>query len=237
MAAKRSQRLEELLELVSCLAEQGPVTEARVAQAADCLEDTAAGHLERAQLGAVIEQALAAGLLCRDGDEVRLTDSGAGEARFILRRHRLAERLLHDLFALDPATAEQQACEFEHILLPEVVDAVCTLLGHPPVGPDGTAIPPGPCCAQQHRVVKPLVESLRDVAVGAQVRVAFIAPGTHQRLDRLAAIGLGPGSRLRLHQKRPAYVIALGETTLALDEEIAAEIYVRREMTTAATGG
>jgi DtxR family transcriptional regulator, Mn-dependent transcriptional regulator len=229
MPVKRSQRLEELLELVSCLAEAGPVTQARVAEGADGLEDTAAGHLERAQLGDVIEQGLEAGLLRRAGDEVQLTESGTAEARLILRRHRLAERLLHDLFALDPATAEQQACEFEHILLPEVVDAVCTLLGHPPVGPDGTAIPPGPCCEQQNRVVKPLVESLRDVAVGAQVRVAFIAPGTHQRLDRLAAIGLGPGSRLRLHQKRPAYVVALGETTLALDEEIAAEIYVRRE--------
>jgi DtxR family Mn-dependent transcriptional regulator len=229
MAAKRSQRLEELLELVYGLAEAGPVTDARVAEAAARLDDTAAGHLAGAPPGEVVGEALAAGLLRRDGDEVRLTESGAAEARFVARRHRLAERLLHDLFALDPATAEQQACEFEHILLPEVVDAVCTLLGHPPVGPDGAAIPPGACCAERDRVVKPLVESLRDVALGAQARVVFIAPGTHQRLDRLAAVGLAPGSRLRLHQKQPAYVIALGETTLALDEEIAAEIYVRRE--------
>jgi DtxR family Mn-dependent transcriptional regulator len=226
---KRSQQLEELLELLYVLHEQGPVTEERVAAAADGLEETAAGHLERAPAAALVAQAVSAGLLRRHGRELRLTDPGEAEARLILRRHRLAERLLHDLFALDPATAEQQACEFEHILLPEVVDAVCTLLGHPPVGPDGTPIPPGPCCAQQHRVVRPLVESLRDVAVGAEVRVAFIAPGTHQRLDRLAAIGLVPGSRLRLHQKQPAYVIALGETTLALDPEIAAEIFVRRE--------
>jgi len=229
MAGKRSQRLEELLELVYCLAEKGEAAAASVAQAVARLDDTAADHLERLPAGELIEQARAAGLLRRDRDEVRLTDDGAAEARVILRRHRLAERLLHDLFALDPATAEQQACEFEHILLPEVVDAVCTLLGHPPVAPDGTAIPPGPCCAQQQRVVGPLVESLRDVAVGAHVRVAFIAPGTHQRLDRLAAIGLVPGTRLRLHQKQPAYVVALGETTLALDAEIAAEIYVRRE--------
>lgn len=229
MAPKRSQRLEELLELVSCLAEAGPVTGARLRAAAAALEGTAAGHLAGARPDEVLAEGVAADLLRHDGDEVRLTEAGTAAARSILRRHRLAERLLHDLFALDPATAEQQACEFEHILLPEVVDAVCTLLGHPPVAPDGTAIPPGPCCAQNHRVVKPLVESLRDVAVGAPVRVAFIAPGTHQRLDRLAAIGLGPGCRLRLHQKQPAYVIALGETTLALDEEIAAEIYVRRE--------
>jgi DtxR family Mn-dependent transcriptional regulator len=226
---KRSQRLEELLELVACLADAGPVTETRVARAAADLETTAATHLERAPVVGAIEQAVAAGLVRRDGDEVRLTESGAAEARLVLRRHRLAERLLHDLFALDQATAEQQACEFEHILLPEVVDAVCTLLGHPPVGPDGAPIPPGPCCEDRDRMVGPLVESLGDVPVGAEVRVVFIAPGTHQRLDRLAAVGLAPGSRLRLHQKRPATVIALGETTLALDEEIAAEIYVRRD--------
>jgi len=222
------------VELVYCLAEQGAVTEALVVDGAAGLEATAAGHLERTPVLEALAEAEAAGLVRRRGDELELTDGGESEGRLLLRRHRLAERLLHDLFALDPATAEQQACEFEHILLPEVTDAVCTLLGHPPVGPGGAPIPPGPCCGRQHRVVAPLVESLRDVAVGAQVRVVFIAPGTHQRLDRLAGIGLVPGSRLRLHQRQPAYVIALGETTLALDADIAAEIFVRAEPAAAA---
>jgi DtxR family Mn-dependent transcriptional regulator len=229
MVGKRSRHMEELLELVYCLAEQGPVTEALVEQAAADLEATAAGHLDRRPVLAMLAEAEGEGLVRRRGTTLELTEGGESEGRRLLRRHRLAERLLHDLFALDPATAEQQACEFEHILLPEVTDAVCTLLGHPPVGPGGAPIPPGPCCALQERVVTPLVQSLRDVAVGALVRVAFIAPGTHQRLDRLAALGLVPGSRLRLHQKQPAFVIALGETTLALDADIAAEIFVRHE--------
>jgi DtxR family Mn-dependent transcriptional regulator len=77
-------------------------------------------------------------------------------------------------------------------------------------------------------VLKPVIQSLRDIPVGASGRIAFIAPKFHGRLDRLAGIGVVPGSLVRLHQKQPAFVIALGETTLALDEEIAAEIYVRR---------
>jgi len=228
MRHRRSQRIEELLELVARLAEAGPVREAAVQQAADALEDTAATHLWREPIGPVVEEARAAGLLTRDRDGVQLTPAGAAEARLVLRRHRLAERLLHDLFALDPATADQQACEFEHILLPEVTDAVCTLLGHPPVGVGGKPIPPGPCCADKDRVVRPVIVTLNEAPVGTSGRVAFIAPRVHKRLDRLAGVGLVPGSVVRLHQKRPAIVIAIGETTLALDDEIAAEIYVRQ---------
>jgi DtxR family Mn-dependent transcriptional regulator len=37
-----------------------------------------------------------------------------------------------------------------------------------------------------------------------------------------------PGSALRLHQRSPSYVVEIGETTIALDPEIASEIYVKR---------
>ena len=47
-------------------------------------------------------------------------------------------------------------------------------------------------------------------------------------MDRLAAFGVVPGSEIRLRQKAPSYVLELGETTIALDPEIASEIYVKR---------
>ena len=58
-------------------------------------------------------------------------------------------------------------------------------------------------------------------------RIVFIAPKFHDRMDRLAALGVIPGSELRLHQRSPSYVIEIGETTIALDPEIAGEIYVK----------
>ncbi|HEY3352847.1 MAG TPA: metal-dependent transcriptional regulator [Polyangia bacterium] len=228
MPRGRSQRLEELLELVAGMAERGVVREDAVQGAADALGATDAAHLSGAPVAGAVAEAAAAGLLTRRDGELRLTPAGEAEARLVVRRHRLAERLLNDLFALEPATAHEQACEFEHILLPEVTDAVCTLLGHPPVGVNGEAIPPGPCCAGRDRLVHPVIMSLREAPVGARARVAFMAPRSHKRLDRLAAVGLVPGSLLRLHQKQPSYVIELGETTLALDEEIAGEIFVRQ---------
>jgi DtxR family Mn-dependent transcriptional regulator len=49
-----------------------------------------------------------------------------------------------------------------------------------------------------------------------------------RRLVRLGGLGLVPGARLRLQQETPAVVVAIGETTVALDPEIADEVYVRR---------
>jgi DtxR family Mn-dependent transcriptional regulator len=122
---------------------------------------------------------------------------------------------------------ERQACEFEHILSPEATESVCTLLGHPPTCPHGKPIPPGDCCGAFRRTVRPLVTGLPSFDLGARGRIVFIAPRFHDRMDRLAALGVIPGSQIRLHQRSPAFVIEVGETTIALDPEIAGEIFVK----------
>jgi len=78
--------------------------------------------------------------------EVRLTEFGARRARDVVRRHRLAERLFTDTFAIEDAEAHQQACRFEHIITPELDQRICSFLGHPKTCPHGNPIPPGPCC-------------------------------------------------------------------------------------------
>src|ERR1700716_3182601 len=80
---------------------------------------------------------------------VELTPRGRERAGSIIRRHRLAERLFTDSFAMDSESEiEQQACKFEHILSPEATDKICTFLGHPRTCPHGAPIPPGPCCGR-----------------------------------------------------------------------------------------
>lgn len=167
------------------------------------------------------------GLVAFDGTHVTLTSEGEGCARAVVRRHRLAERLFRDLLDLGEGTAESHACEFEHVLSEEATDSVCTLLGHPPTCPHGKAIPPGACCGTFQKTIKPLVTRLGALELGATGRIVFIAPRFHDRMDRLGALGVTPGCDIRLHQKAPAYVIEIGETTIALDPEIADEIYVR----------
>ena len=80
------------------------------------------------------------------GGEVHLTEAGSRRARDVVRRHRLAERLFTDTFAIDDSEAHQQACRFEHIITPELDQRICSFLGHPKTCPHGNPIPPGVCC-------------------------------------------------------------------------------------------
>ena len=50
--------------------------------------------------------------------------------------------------------------------------------------------------------------------------------GGPARIDRLAAVGILPGVELRMQQTRPVVVVESGETVLALEREIAAEVQV-----------
>ncbi|HTG29933.1 MAG TPA: iron dependent repressor, metal binding and dimerization domain protein [Methylomirabilota bacterium] len=77
---------------------------------------------------------------------VYLTETGNRRARDVVRRHRLAERLFKDTFAIDDSEAHTQACKFEHIISPELDQRICTFLGHPKTCPHGNPIPPGDCC-------------------------------------------------------------------------------------------
>jgi Fe2+ transport system protein FeoA len=47
-------------------------------------------------------------------------------------------------------------------------------------------------------------------------------------LERLGALGLVPGVGVRLTQRLPAHVVEVGETAIAVDERLAAAIYVKR---------
>jgi putative ABC transport system ATP-binding protein len=77
---------------------------------------------------------------------VQLTPGGSRRARDVVRRHRLAERLFTDTFAIEDSEAHNQACKFEHIISPELDQRICTFLGHPKTCPHGNPIPPGACC-------------------------------------------------------------------------------------------
>ena len=170
------------------------------------------------------------GLIKVQNEEVHYTKSGEEEAQDIIRRHRLAERLFADVFNTSEETWERQACELEHksVLTDEATNAVCAFLGHPPTCPHGRAIPRGDCCHEFSHDLKPFVTPLSESKIGENYRIVFITPKHHMRLDRLAVLGVLPGSTIFIHQKRPSYVVKVGETDIALDPEIVNDIYVKR---------
>jgi DtxR family Mn-dependent transcriptional regulator len=167
------------------------------------------------------------GYIVIEGEEVRLTEKGEARARDLTRRHRLAERLFHDVLDLSMEESESTACEMEHFLSPAVTDSVCAFLGHPPTCPHGKPIPRGECCSKYSKEFRPLIIKLRDLEVGSSGRIVFIRPSESTRIERLSIMGIAPGVIVKLKQKRPSIILQVDETTLAVDSLIAEEIYVK----------
>lgn len=176
---------------------------------------------------AVLSQVEKDGFVIFKGEEIEFTQAGRDRARNIIRRKRLAEKLLAEVLSVDAGEIRSTACRFEHILSPEVTNSVCSFLGHPPTCPHGKPIPHGECCKKLSHFVKPLVMPMTDLDPGSRGRIVFIAPKDHSRMDRLSSLGIVPGTEVSLHQKKPAFVIRIGESELALDTDIAGEIYVK----------
>ncbi len=210
--------IEELAETIWNLEEEGR----------DRVQDLARGR-DTTGLDALLDRASDLGLARVAGDRVSLTPAGRELAERQVRRHRLAELLLSTVLEVqDDEAVERNACVMEHVLGPAVTESVCAFLGHPKFCPHGKPIPPGPCCRSFSRAIEPLVQPLARLAVGSRARIVYIVPRDGDRLSRLSGLGVVPGATVRLQQKAPAAVLRLGETTLALDPEIAGEIYVKK---------
>ena len=82
------------------------------------------------------------GLVVLTGDRhLQLTDEGRVKAVHVLRKHRLAERLLSDVIGLDWEYVHDEACRWEHVMSDEVERRVFHLLGRPTRSPYGNPIP------------------------------------------------------------------------------------------------
>lgn len=160
------------------------------------------------------------------GEEIHLSPVGSDIAEGLVRRHRIAEVLLSSMLKLRTEEMERIACEVEHSLIPEVEEAICTLLGHPEHCPDGHPIPPGTCCKKGEKTIATTVESLAELAPGEKGKVTYIKYGGNPSLEKLMSIGLAPGTVVRVLQKKPVYCITFENTELALDKEILENIFV-----------
>lgn len=72
------------------------------------------------------------------------------------------------------------------------------------------------------------IEPLSRLRPGEGARVVHVAARETTRLVKLSTMGLVPGATVRLLQRKPAVVLEIGHTTLALDEAITADIFVAR---------
>jgi DtxR family Mn-dependent transcriptional regulator len=171
----------------------------------------------------VLEEIVAEGIAELRNDSIRLTERGNDYTRQLIRSHRLAERLVHDVLSVE---FEKGACEFEHILNPDLVDSICTLLGHPRECPHGMPIPEGECCRQRAQTVESSVIPLDQMEVGESARVAYVYGSSDRHLHKLDTLLVRPGNTVKLHQRRPSFVIECEDAMIAIDERVAADIHV-----------
>jgi DtxR family Mn-dependent transcriptional regulator len=159
--------------------------------------------------------------------KLELTTTGLKEATLVIRRHRLAERLLTDIVDASKDFMEEAACKFEHGLRRGVDENICVLLGHPRLCPHGRPIPKGKCCLEEIQQTPGIISKLSDVIAGQEGDVAYLQTKDSKKIQRMISMGVLPGTRIKMIQTFPTYVFQLGLSQVAVDKEIADEIYIR----------
>lgn len=218
MENRTSEEITEVLEAVWTLQEHEPATLDKVIENAPIkVSDELIATLSREGLIEIDDQ-----------KRLRLLPKGLEMAEKIIRRHRLAERLICDALGARVEESEAAACEYEHVLAEGITNSICTLLGHPRFCPHNKPIPEGDCCREASDELKPIVVSCDQLRVGESAQIAYFSARDHSRLVRLSALGVSPGVSMKLIQKWPAYVVQCEETEIALEPEVAKSIYVWR---------
>lgn len=134
---------------------------------------------------------------------LELTADGRQKAVDVMRKHRLAERLLSDVIGLDWAYVHDEACRWEHVMSEQVERRLVELLGHPTESPYGNPIPGldqlGDASSPTFEEgVVGLVRKLTDAGhpiSGTVRRLAEPAQVDPELLQQLKAAGVLPGAR------------------------------------------
>jgi DtxR family transcriptional regulator, Mn-dependent transcriptional regulator len=193
---------EEYLETILEIEEEG-VTPIR-ARIVERLGLSAAAVSE--QVGRLVEQGYAELL---DDRTLRLTDTGRALATSVVRRHRLAERLLVDVIGLEWEKVHREADRWEHAISADVEQKLVELLGDPATCPHGNPIP-GSRSRQDAAVTVPLTQ-----AEPGAVRVTRISEKIElddDALKFLADASLVPGSTATVVRVEPGGVVVESDT-------------------------
>jgi len=177
------------------------------------------------------------GLVVVTGDRhLELTEHGRRRATEVMRKHRLAERLLADVIGLDWAYVHDEACRWEHVMSERVEQRLYELLGKPEVSPYGNPIPGlealgGQPSAGFGEGVVNLTSAMRQYTPGQRVVIARLAEPIQvepELLQQLEEGGLKPGAELALEAVGEYISVRVPgvEGALELPPEVAAHIFV-----------
>ncbi len=191
------------------------------------------------QSGPTVSQTVARmerdGLLTVEGDRhLQLSPLGHSLAMRVMRKHRLAERLLIDVIGLNWVDAHEEACRWEHVMSEAVERRLIELLGHPTESPYGTPIPGleelGESTVSEDFRVGVVALDRVDVSGGARsVRVRRISEPAQKQpatMSALRRVGAMPGQVVAVSESPEGVRIGRGGETAELDRATASHIFV-----------
>ncbi|MBG6225789.1 DtxR family Mn-dependent transcriptional regulator [Arthrobacter sp. CAN_A2] len=180
------------------------------------------------------------GLVIVSGDRhLELTEVGRRRATGVMRKHRLAERLLSDVIGLDWAYVHDEACRWEHVMSERVERRLYELLGKPSDSPYGNPIPGLEAIGGVESElftdgVVTLLSAMATYTPGSMVTLARLAEPIQvdpELLTQLDEGGLRPGARLTLESVGGYVSVRVPgvEGALELPPEVASHVFVSLE--------
>jgi len=193
----------EYLEAVYELEEEGQrVLQARIGERLG---------LAAATVSEGVKRLVAEGYVIIEGARnIELTTEGRAVAEALVRRHRLAERMLVDILGISWHLCHEQAEDWEKVMTPEVEEAILAKLSGEPTCPHGNPIP-GTASAIPWSDLKPVAAMERGES-GRLTRLLEDVELDHDVLYYLEQHSLMPGHDLTLVDVAPD-----GTRTLEVD--------------------
>jgi DtxR family transcriptional regulator, Mn-dependent transcriptional regulator len=209
---------EEYLEAMYRLEREGPgVTTSGLASELGVAPASVSGMLKKLAADGYVSH--------RARGEARLMPKGLEVAVRVIRRHRLAERLLTDVLGMPWDEVHAEACRLEHAISTRVEERLIAFLGDPKSCPHGHPIPPADG-SDPPRLGIPLAQ-----LVPGQSGTVHDVTEISEILRYLADIGLRLGALVIVREKAPLggpLTISVGgvEKTHAVSLELARMITV-----------
>ncbi|WP_332643923.1 metal-dependent transcriptional regulator [Aeromicrobium sp.] len=192
------------------------------------------------QSGPTVSQTVARmerdGLLTVEGDRhLELSPKGRQLATRVMRKHRLAERLLTDIIGLEIEFVHEEACRWEHVMSEQVERRLVELLDHPHESPYGNPIPGLAELGETSEDTEFLdgVVPMTKAIIGSTEPVRLVIRRIVEELQKdtevmsvLRRVGALPGNDVLVSQGHDGVIVARQGETAEIDEESASHIFV-----------
>ncbi|MGA2837214.1 MAG: metal-dependent transcriptional regulator [Acidimicrobiales bacterium] len=208
--------VEEYLETIFALEEEGiPVIQARLAERLGKAAPSVSEMLDRLE---------AEGLITRSARRIAMTPEGTALAEGVVRKHRLAERLLVDIIGLDWDKAHIEAGRWEHVISDDVEARLVVLLDNPTTCPHGNPIPGVASDGATQR-------RLAEAQPGDRVRLVRITESVEHEADSLTYLGdngLRPGTTAVVQSRAPdgTLTLVMGDAAIALGPAMTERMFI-----------